>query len=194
MKIAFGLHLRIGFKNIQDFQSDIRLLENQTQKTVWLTGEENQIKKQVQEINKVIDEEKLLIISETTFFELGLNVSALICRNFNDIDLFKNKYPNLKIGGIGSDIAECKNIEHFNGDFVYLGPLEKIGVSPYLILTPEKPDYEWRFIDITIPVIAFGMSSLDTLSDITEKTNLFGFGAVNTEFKKLAKVGYRFVN
>ncbi len=194
MKTAFGLHLKIDFKSIQGFLQDIALLDNNGQKTIWLTGKTNDIRRNLDEINALIDEKGLSIISNITFYKIGIKTNTAICDSFAHISTLKKQYPSLTIGCVANDIADCKNIEHFKGDFVYFGPLEKIGTSPYITLSPEKPDYEWRFIDITIPIIAFGLTSSDTLDNLTKKANLFGFATAGSEFKNLNKTSYRFTN
>lgn len=193
IKTPFGLHAIIHFDTISKFKLDISSIKHQ--KCIWLKGNENNIIKNSEIINKIVTDNGLFIIVDSELvLEEMINVFAFISKNYESISLLKTKYPQVKIGGIADNLADTKNIELFAGDFVYLGSLDTIGTSPYIAITPKEPDYEWQFIDITIPIISFGKSDYKLLGDLTNKANIFGHACSIEQFKALNKSTYRFTS
>ena len=194
MKTNFGLHIIIDFKTVSDFENSIKLLNNESKKYIWLKGGIPNIKPHILALNHIIQKTGVLVITDSEeLLEEGLNLAGFICADFKDQPAKKNQYTHLKIGGIAHDVADAKNIELYKGDFVYMGPINDIGTMPYMTLIPEKPDYEWRFLDITIPIIGFGKISGHTLEAFSKQVNLSGFSCHENEFKNLSNLSLRFL-
>ncbi|MFK8037699.1 MAG: hypothetical protein AB8B74_05375 [Crocinitomicaceae bacterium] len=194
-KTPFGLHVIVPFRNITQFEIDVDLLKNQSQKYVWLKGDENEIQKNLAKINEIITQKKLsILVDSEKLLESEIHLFGFISIDFESIKLIKSEHPSLKVGGIADNLADAKNVELLSGDFVYLGALDQIGHAPYIAIIPRVPDYEWQFIDITIPVLSFGFTEQKTLTELTQNANLFGHCCDIKQFRLLNTANYRFIN
>ena len=194
MELNFGLHLKIEFTNISEFHDNIEKISKQTSKYIWLSGIPKTIKPYIAEINEIIAKTSIQVITELEdLIDDGLNIHGLICDNYKSIGDKKAKYAELIIGGLATDVVDAKNVELYGGAFVYLGPVDKIGKMPYVTLIPKEPDYEWRFLDITIPIISYGELKSKALLNLCEIVNLSGFACSIKNIDTVSKSTYRFV-
>lgn len=192
MTTPIGLHPIIHFTSEAEFTASINELQKNNCSIVWLKGEDKIIKKHAESINLLLKNTNIDIVSSITLTNTGINIWGLITDNFEEVLTLKQNYPALKIIGLANDVAEAKNFEMAEADMVYLGPIQEIGDEPYITLIPAKPDYEWMFIDITIPVCAFGKIAPETLDSLCQKVNLHGFAADWGDFLRSQKKTLRF--
>ncbi len=193
IETAIGLHAIIHFNTIEIFNLDINSL-NAT-KYVWLKGNDNVIIENCHAINKIGKQNGIrFIVQSESILGKKIDIFGLITYQYEAIKSLKSQYPNLNIGGIANNLAAAKNVELFSGDFLYLGPLDAIGQSPYIAIIPKEPDYEWQFIDITIPVMSYGVSDNETLQTLTHNVNLFGHACPSQVFNELSETSYRFTS
>ncbi|MFK8046431.1 MAG: hypothetical protein AB8B72_13125 [Crocinitomicaceae bacterium] len=193
MTTPFGLIIQCDLGSFHDFEMAAEAVNAQKIKWIWIKGNDSEITPHLEAVNDLIQKEKLKVFCEsTTLIQSGLIAEAIIIDDFKEITELKKDHPTLLIGGVANDLARSKNFELFEGDFVFLGPVDEIGENPYITLIPEKPDYEWRFIDITIPVIGFGMIEPKKLESFCKIVNLSGFACTIAEAQKHSHSNLRF--
>lgn len=96
----------------------------------------------------------------------------------------KESHPNLIIGGRAHSLADCKNFELMDADFLTLVPAvaKPLGADNGSIpgseifsdIVPQEEVYGWMVSSLNIPVIAEGVFSLEELTRIVENANTQG--------------------
>lgn len=190
METKIGLHLKVTLRSLEQLQTDMELLTRKNGHWIWLTDDREF--NDLDFVQSIINQNGVKVITDSIRLLEKDIVDAFITNNYENIPALKKKYPNIKIGGLATDIAGCKNTEYFGGSFVYLGPIDQIGTDHYTTLIPKEPDYEWRFLDIIIPVFGYGTINSNQLTELTHQVNLAGFAAHNHDFKLLSKHTFRF--
>jgi len=193
MTNPFGLIIQCDFSTIHDLEMAAEAAQITENRWIWIKGDDSEISSNLTAINQLIKTTKLNVFCQSKFLiEQGLSAVALIIEDFKEIAELKKNHSKLLIGGIAADLAKSKNFELFKGDFIFLGPIDEIGENPYITLIPEKPDYEWRFIDITIPVIGFGIIDAKELKEFSKTVDFSGFICKIQDFQKYHSSQLRF--
>ncbi|MDX1349624.1 MAG: hypothetical protein R3279_05220 [Putridiphycobacter sp.] len=194
MTATFGLHSKVNYTSVKALENACLLLSNYKIKWLWLSGDMMALRKDLILVNKLLTDYCINIITDSIeILNSPISCKAFICRQYEDIATLKTTYTNILIGGLANDIAACKNVEYYEGDFVYFGPVDEIGLEPFTTLIPKEPDYEWRFLDIIIPVIGYGRVNSSNLTTLTETANLSGFMSPIETIDNHAKQTLRFV-
>ena len=151
------------FSDLISFKKTINSHTQNNNSIIWLKGNLELLMRFANEIHQIIKQKGLNIaIEESIELTQIIKAQTILTSNPENIPQIKKALNNINIGVFTSEIAECKNAELFEADFVLLGPFEKIGIEPYINLTPLKPKYEWMILNIIIPVFAFGkLSKMD---------------------------------
>ena len=145
------------YNKFEDFEQFIISFKTSNTKYIWLKNAQKIAPNQINEFIDLLEAYQLkVLIEEDIDLAKNLKVEGVLTNEAENIIEYKKENTNLKFGVIANDIAESKNGELFGADFIFLGPFEKIGLEPYVSLSPIKPDYEWMFLNIIIPIIPFG--------------------------------------
>lgn len=114
-----------------------------------------------------------------------MGASGLFFSNIQLADWsIKETNPDLIIGGRAHTLADCKNFELMDADFLTLissvakplGPDNGsvLGSEIFSDIVPQQEVYGWMVSSLNVPVIAEGIYSLDELAVIAENSDIQG--------------------
>ena len=186
MKVHHGIHLIIDFKSEVQLKSDLADLKDMRagQSAIWLKGEPELLNENAVFIRDIFTLNDLpFLIEGTPQLAKHLHACGILLNNARTIPSVKSSHPELSIGLIAGDLAECKNGELLGADFVCLGPYDQLGVSPYHAISPKKQEYEWVILNIIIPLFAYGNFTPKSLSELSLNVKLGGIAIEKEDIK-----------
>ncbi|NOQ71595.1 MAG: hypothetical protein GQ574_06325 [Crocinitomix sp.] len=112
--------------------------------------------------------------------KLGLD-GVLISDLERDLSSIRISHPNLLIGGLAYDLADCKNWEMKGVDFIQFfmpenGSQQVVILGSELLqdIIPREEEYGWMVLSLNKPVFVLGVADFEELKLVYDKTNVSG--------------------
>ncbi len=109
---------------------------------------------------------------------------VILSEEGHSIGEIRKTYPNLKIGGKATNLAECKNWEMQNIDFIEFCPptnqrttpftKQILGTESFTKIFPKEEVYGWMILSLNVPVFATGIHQLDSIKELIDTTSVVG--------------------
>lgn len=126
-----------------------------------------------------------LLVAEDLDFALKIGANGLCLSDFSiDVEGIRKKHPNLIIGGLATTVADCKNWELLQVDFIHLTTANQNnlngGLHPILgsevvqNLISKEENYGWMIMSLNTPVFVAGLSALNELNELVKNASVYG--------------------
>ncbi|MFT5818985.1 MAG: thiamine monophosphate synthase [Crocinitomix sp.] len=110
-----------------------------------------------------------------------------------DLSSIRISHPDLLIGGLAYDLADCKNWEMKGVDFIQFfmpenGSPQGVILGSELLqdIIPREEEYGWMILSLNKPVFVLGVSDFEELKLVQEKTTIHGVVFTNQFEQKIS--------
>ncbi len=122
------------------------------------------------------------LVKDNIDFANEINADGVLISDLDrDLSTIRSSYPNLLIGGLALDLADCKNWELKEVDFIQFGIPNSdsnqnviLGSEILQDIIPREEEYGWMILSLNKPVFVTGIKNFQELKSLHSKTNVYG--------------------
>lgn len=122
------------------------------------------------------------LVKDNIDFAKEINADGVLLSDLDsDLSTIRSSHPNLLVGGLAINLADCKNWELKNVDFIQFAiPSNNskqniiLGSEILQDIIPREEEYGWMILSLNKLVFVNGVTNLEELKSIRAKTNIYG--------------------